>query len=795
MEDVKEDLLPPTEISDIESVVRQARQTFGETLPKDYLSTEEYMLYERLYGPPTRETRPDDLMFIPGSEEDLDGPEKVRNVLLKEMEDGQYEEIEFDPSLGYSVVPQEEEGGVDNPEYEGQDIDMVTESLEIDAEDHPQSAMEELLENHVEESSAHIQAQNRREREAISRLQKDFEVALAKQEEDDLAEQEAHEKAMANGESYMEEPDVEEEEVDEEDEDHEGDPYYSSDSIRTHPHTMTGRGGTIPSTLSLPRARLTDPVKQLLTRSDIKHVAEAAEKAFGGPGLPFSSSTPGSKKMLPQKEIGLDASQHKMSEIEADAYIAGVMPGTYAAAMSTLVEVRKRLGTKWIRDFFSKNNGEGPAVLDAGAAGAGIIAWQEIMEAEWDIMRDEGLAEGPYQSFGKSTVLTGSNTLRHRVSRFLENTTFLPRLPDYLHSSRGRRAIDGAEPQERKMYDIIIAPHTLFPLKEDWRRKNMVSNLWGLLNPNGGVLILIEKGLPRGFEAIAGARSLLLDTHISSPGKTTYENELDSTASEEGRFVEKEEGMIIAPCTNHTACPMYPIPGLSSGRKDFCHFRQRFIRPEYLQRLLGARVRNHEDVKFSYIAVRRGKDARKGAKPLVQGVQATLQSFEGYEDYDLPTSEFGTSDPTRHKFHTLGLPRAILPPLKRRGHVTLDLCTPSGKLERWTVPKSFSRTAYRDARKSQWGDLWALGAKTRVARSPRLGRLSHDETGKEIKGVRAERAKTKNKNKKEQYDMIVGENGLEGIKPKREKYARRTERRTKGGRIVKEQKIITEDDI
>jgi ribosomal protein RSM22 (predicted rRNA methylase) len=319
--------------------------------------------------------------------------------------------------------------------------------------------------------------------------------------------------------------------------------------------------------------------------------------------------------------------------------------------------------------------------------------------------------------------------------------------------------------------------------------------LWSLLNPTGGVLILIEKGLPRGFEAIAGARSLLLDTHISSPGKTTYENELESPASDEARFVEKEEGMIIAPCTNHTACPMYPVPGLSSGRKDFCHFRQRFIRPEYLQRLLGARVRNHEDVKFSYIAVRRGKDARKQANPLVQGVQATLQSFEGYEDYDLPTSEPGHSDPTRHKFHALGLPRAILPPLKRRGHVTLDLCTPSGKLERWTVPKSFSRTAYRDARKSQWGDLWALGAKTRVARSPRLGRLSHDETGKEIRGVRAERAKTKNKNKKEQYDMIVGENGLEGIKPKREKYARRTERRTKGGRIVKEQKMITEDDI
>jgi hypothetical protein len=373
MEDVKEDpsANPATEVADIESIVRQARQTFGETLPKDYLSTEEYMLYERLYGPPTRETRPDDLMFIPGSEEDLEGPEKARNVLLREMDDGQYEEVEFDPSLGYSVIPQEVEEALDGSVYEGQNVDMEADSVEMDAEDLAQSTIEELIESDIELSGAHIQGQNQREREAISRLQKDFEIALAKQAEDELAEQQAQEEEIIEGERYVEEPDVEEEEeVDEEEEDHEGDPYYSSDSIRTHPHTMTGRGGTNPSTLFLPRTRMTDPVKQLLTRSDIKHVAEAAEKAFGGPGLPFSSSTPGSKKMLPQKEIGLDASQHKMSEIEADAYIAGVMPGTYAAAMSTLVEVRKRLGTKWIRDFFSKNNGEGPAVLDAGAAGA-----------------------------------------------------------------------------------------------------------------------------------------------------------------------------------------------------------------------------------------------------------------------------------------------------------------------------------------------------------------------------------------------------------------------------------------
>ena len=83
-------------------------------------------------------------------------------------------------------------------------------------------------------------------------------------------------------------------------------------------------------------------------------------------------------------------------------------------------------------------------------------------------------------------------------------------------------------------------------------------------------------------------------------------------------------------------------------------------------------------------------------------------AFAGYENEEIKTP------------NALELPRSILPPLKRKGHVIVDLCTPSGTLERWTVPRSFSKAAFRDARKSSWGDLWALGAKTRVPRTPKI---------------------------------------------------------------------------
>ena len=275
--------------------------------------------------------------------------------------------------------------------------------------------------------------------------------------------------------------------------------------------------------------------------------------------------------------------------------------------------------------------------------------------------------------------------------------------------------------------------------------------------------------------------------------------------------------MIIAPCTNHSSCPMYTRPGITPGRKDYCHFSQRFFRPQYLQNILGARDKNFDDVLFSYVAVQRGRDGRlpivkKDAESdsvdsradsvpfIVQGELATAAAFAGYEDEFMP-SEPGPSEstPSSSSLSTttssatdeisgesddsssskpinlasestststlpitayippnktlnqtmLSLPRTILPPLKRRGHVILDMCTPSGRLERWTVPRSHSKQAYRDARKSKWGDLWALGAKTRVVREPRIGKYSRNG-GKDSMG-KSKKSGRKN-NKGEEHD-------------------------------------------
>lgn len=834
------------------ATVRSARQTFGETLPKDFLTDAEYRVYERLYGPPTRHTTFEDIDVETLNSEEVSRP-RVQNVMLRKDASGEYEEVEMDAEYSGEGLSEEIEATgegltaeqraemrkteeellaqmMKNIGMEGEAADIVSGDLEEEVSKNVGKIDVEEQQRFIEEQEklrgAEIQGNSERELAAIRQLHAGMEAAMKQANEELLAEEEEDFDAITGEKAYQQEHDVEESEQDEtatysaqdnwrdgvkelyESEENWGEDEYDGslggDMARSHPYTREGRSGTTPSTIFLPAETFSDPLNELLKRSDIKHLTAAAEKAFGGRGLPHSASTPGSEamKQLPQKHIGLEPSQNRMSEIEADAYMAVVMPSVYATVMSGLVEMRKRLGAKWLREMLLREDGKGPSILDAGAGGAGALAWKDIMQAEWDVMAEEGLIDKEKQPHppAKLSVLCTPLTLRHRVATLLEDTTLLHKLPDYIHSSNGEAALDGSTPFNRKSFDVVIAPHGLLPLPEEWQRKNKIQNLWALTKDNGGILLLMEKGLPRGFEAIAHARSMLLAKHIASPGSTHI---INNNLNNDDPDIPKEKGMIVAPCTNHDTCPMYPVEGFSAGRKDFCHFNQRYIRPSFYQRVIGASHRNHEDVKYSYLAIRRGVDSRNTAADvdpstsLVQGKVATDAAFKGHEAGSDSEKSYHDQVPAEG-FSTLSLPRVINEPLKRRGHVSMDVCTPSGTLERWTVPKSFSAQAYRDSRKTRWGDLWALGAKTRVERTPRLGKPA--DKAKEImraakkkgqwKGRDISEAEKKKRAGKDNFEIAMGEDGPEDIKHITKGLANdRSERRNKGGRIVREKKI------
>ncbi|KAI1820466.1 mitochondrial small ribosomal subunit Rsm22-domain-containing protein [Xylaria intraflava] len=735
----------PPKPDDVELVVRRARRTFGDTLPRDYLTDEEYKLYVRLYGPPLRETQPGDVgMPIPtddiaGEEQADHSTEISQPILSRNPETGQFETISAGGTNEvHSSHPVPSSVG-------GRDVGIEAGPKDIPFQDLPSQAGLIYI-NAI--------AKSQREYNALLKLQKDFEAASLRPPEEKMEEKPQEEFGT--------------EEYEGEEEDRETYITFQERAERAHDYTRIGHWRTNPNTIQLPKAGFVTPITSLLNRTSIKHVKEAAENAFGGPSLPFSVATPPTKRNAEQKPIPLAANYHKMSEIDADAFIATMLPGMYASAMSVLVEVRKRLGSDWMEKLISRGNSDGPRVLDVGGGGAGLAAWEQVLQAEWDLICEKSGKKG-HAPPGKKTAVVGSETLRQRVSRFLHNTTFLPRLPDYLHSGDHPDKLEGGEASlPRKQYDIIIASHQLMPIKEGFRRKAMLDNLWEMLSPEGGVLIIMEKGYPRGFEAVADVRARLLDEFIISPNSGPQPELIEPEIRRE-----REPGMIIAPCTNHKACPMYLTPGLTHGRKDFCHFSQRFIRPPFLQKILGATDRNHEDIDYTFITVQRGTlPGTEGIPQPTQGSDAADGAFKGYEH-------------SQEAPNPLSLPRNILPPIKRDSHVTLDLCTPDARIERWTIPKSFSRQAYRDARKAKWGDLWALGAKTRVVRHVRLGKggvVVNDG------GVRAQQAARAGKPRR-----ITLEATTDGIVHASEAgRGSPTRRRTKGGRKSRDTDLLDE---
>ncbi|KAK5053774.1 hypothetical protein LTR84_001735 [Exophiala bonariae] len=675
-----------------EEIVREARQILGETLPNAILNGAEYKIYTRLYGDPIPEEElvddEDDEVLEPGEMAlfDQDGQRVEYEVgeeieELKDVEDGlEAVEAENDTNIDLTL-------GTDEP-LPPTLLVSNSERLRVIAK---------TINGQVVEEDEHIE------------------------------------------------------------EDEEVDP-----TSRTHPFTAIGKWANNPGNVQLPMERFVRPVENIMSAFSNKQLKEISEKTFGGPGLPDSALTPRIGRTREQVPIPLSAADHNMGEMEANSFITTLMPPVYASITSVLVETRKRLGATWLNNVLAKEGG--PRVLDAGSGGAGIIAWREIVQAHWDTLHSSDLTPPPPPQT-KSVVLTGSHTLRHRAAELLDNTTFVPRLPDYVHIRDAPTLGDDRPATQRKQFDVIIASHSLFGISQEFERNEHVQNLWSMLSSDGGILIIIEKGIPRGFEAVAAARELLLEECIAVPeGLTTHY----SNPSDENNLANRKTGMIVAPCTNHEQCPMYLIHGKSRGRKDYCSFQQRYTRPTYLQRVIGASDRNHDDVDFSYISVMKGKDLRQGRVVEWAGIDDPLSyhppSYQppspvapkaldytylmrnagiGYENVDPDTNiqTYALEDPHPDRIPSLpgpwNLPRLIMPALKRKQHVIMDVCTPHGKIERWTVPKSFGKQPYRDARKSQWGDLWALGAKTRIPRNLRVGESDSKEEKRKRRHSRA----------------------------------------------------------
>ncbi|KAG0641807.1 hypothetical protein HOY80DRAFT_1110819 [Tuber brumale] len=198
----------------------------------------------------------------------------------------------------------------------------------------------------------------------------------------------------------------------------------------------------------------------------------------------------------------------------------------------------------------------------------------------------------------------------------------------------------------------------LLPIATSFFRQ-IIEQLRPHLNTNTGEVPMIERGTPMGFEAIAYARSTILKDFIGGVGAAFQS----------------------IPATNAHASanpPTHECPMFVTGPTD-CRSSQNYKSPGYLQRLMDG--------------------------PTIDSFGLTPVDGE----HDTPVqSRYAAPQPRNH---STTLARTTL----------LDMCSPTGSTERQVVPTSHRKQEFRDARKSGWGDLRALGEKSRTRRNIKIG--------------------------------------------------------------------------
>lgn len=328
-------------------------------------------------------------------------------------------------------------------------------------------------------------------------------------------------------------------------------------------------------------------------------------------------------------------------------------------------------------------------------------------------------------------------------------------------------------PLETK-YDLIIVSYQLlrsmenFPFEVDAKLEQYVKRL----NP-GGHLVLIERGTPLGAETIARARQVILrpenyENQVektprpfkSSAKKMSAKQQLrlsklspeekalamkniepellenfdivedEETAKELDALDEQIDLSVIAPCSHHGKCPLQffdpqvYLYGKIGKKLKFCSYSVSVHRPKYLLELKRGKKlavkwtsansgvgidglvksgrgreggNDYENASYSYLIVTRSKeDASKLAEERKMKIEAGVEK-----------REVGYKPKNRGEY-----PRILSQPTKKKGYVIMDLCAPSGHVEKWHISKSVGKQEYHDARKANMGDLWALGNKS-----------------------------------------------------------------------------------
>ncbi|GAA6005050.1 hypothetical protein JCM10207_008492 [Rhodosporidiobolus poonsookiae] len=405
-------------------------------------------------------------------------------------------------------------------------------------------------------------------------------------------------------------------------------------------------------------------------------------------------------------------------------YLAGLMPSVYAATLNALTAARDRLHL--MGEGEGREKWEPDRLIDFGS-GTGSAAW--AFEEVWGLQTKEGTPrqyvglEASINMVELSSGLFGALPLRRTdagdgvgpaTAAKLDAKAYQLALPAS-SSSLAKLQIHPKSMQTKRT--VALAAFTLGDLPTREKRKELVRAMW---ESGAEVMVIVDRGTPAGSRMVIDAREQLLMygrrevARARGPVEIEVDQELLDAGFEIVPEMLEEAGevdpslgaFVVAPCPHDGACPLH------RSTKAFCHFSQRVQNPTFLRHTKHT-SRGQDDAKFSYVVIRRGQ------RPLPASVAETAvelsQPGEAVVLHDATVKEKeGPIDVAEE----LARPRIIAPPMKRSGHIIFDVCSPSGDIERHTIPKSQGKQAYYDARKAAWGDAFPHAPKNGPQPSP-----------------------------------------------------------------------------
>jgi ribosomal protein RSM22 (predicted rRNA methylase) len=271
-------------------------------------------------------------------------------------------------------------------------------------------------------------------------------------------------------------------------------------------------------------------------------------------------------------------------------------------------------------------------------------------------------------------------------------------------------------------FDLGILAYTLTELTTDVAKRAAVQVMFELLDVNG-CLVIIENGNPQGSHTVRTARQFILDnfpSKVSADSSTTSINLILPFAQYDRHEI---SARVVAPCTHDQACPLRP--GV------FCSFSQK---------VLSGMIRKGSEEKFSYVIIQKistmptihaspsSKESllwtsSSPQQAINSGVTAitdptprvVLQRFLRCDDYEQVTQLLDQLvdevdwDEYRPPLYRHEWSRIIRSPIKAKGHIVLDACTPTGRIQRSTLSRGNVMnipSLFVSIRKTTWGGLF-----------------------------------------------------------------------------------------